>query len=52
MVDVQTKLTDLREDAYAKVLKCLPYPRQWVRRCAFILSLLICSSKLIIPQAL
>ena len=31
MVDVQTKLTDLREEAYAKVLKCLPYPRQWVR---------------------
>ncbi|KAL3134030.1 hypothetical protein ABBQ32_008464 [Trebouxia sp. C0010 RCD-2024] len=29
MVDVQTKLTDLREEAYAKVLKCLPYPRQW-----------------------
>ena len=31
MVDVQMKLTDLREDAYGKVLKCLPYPRQWVR---------------------
>ena len=31
MVDVQTRLADLREEAYAKVLKCLPYPRQWVR---------------------
>ena len=31
MTDVQTKLTDLREEAYTKVLKCLPYPRQWVR---------------------
>ena len=32
MVDVQNRLTDLREEAYAKVLRCLPYPRQWVRR--------------------
>lgn len=29
MVDVQNRLTDLREEAYAKVLRCLPYPRQW-----------------------
>lgn len=30
MVDIQSRLADLREEAYAKVLKCLPYPRQWV----------------------
>ncbi len=34
MVDVQNRLTDLREEAYAKVLRCLPYPRQWVCRSA------------------
>lgn len=33
MVDVQSRLADLREEAYAKVLKCLPYPRQWVSLC-------------------